>query len=146
MTSVPVDLPAVELPAVELPPYPRFRSDRTADRFMRRALGVTSVDRRSTERAHRAFRIAVVVSGIRCLITYLAIPILVPLLSLAGWVAAPVGLALCALAVVTGVLSVRRFWLSDHRHRWMYTAFIAVVFAILALALISDLHRLGVIA
>src|SRR5699024_8672888 len=100
---------------------PGFRSERAPDRAMRRLLGVTAVDQRSGPGAHRAFRLAVVLSGIRCLITCLAIPVLVPLLSLAGWVAAPVGIALCAVAVVNGVVSVRRFWRSDHRSRWMYT-------------------------
>ncbi|MDN5558040.1 MAG: hypothetical protein L0G23_01185 [Ruaniaceae bacterium] len=134
------------VPPVTAPAQPRFRSDGAADRFMRRLLGITATDRRSTEQAHRAFRVSVVISGVRCLITYLLVPVLVPILSLAGWVAAPIGLALCAVAAVSGIVSVRRFWLSDHRYRWMYTAFIGVVFVVLALALISDLNRLGVIA
>ena len=121
----------------------RFRSDGPADRWMRRVLGVTGVDRRSGEGAHRAFRVSVVVSAIRCLITYVVVPVLVPLLSLGGWVAAPVGLALCAVAAVNGWVSLRRFWRADHRHRWTYTIFIAVVFAILAVATVTELGRLG---
>ncbi|RKE66580.1 hypothetical protein BXY47_0553 [Dietzia kunjamensis] len=124
---------------------PGFRSLRPADRAMRRLLGVRAVDRKAGSGAHRAFRISVMVSAVRCLITYLAIPILVPLLSLSGWVAAPVGIALCVVAVVNGVVSVRRFWASDHAKRWMYTGFMAVVFAILAVAMVSEFHRLGVI-
>lgn len=122
----------------------QYRSDRAADRLMRRLLRVQAKDRRLASGAQRAFRTSVVVSGIRCLISYLLIPILVPVLSISGWVAAPVGLGLCAVAVVNGVVSMRRFWKSDHPHRWMYTAFMAVVFLILALALTSDLGRLGV--
>ena len=123
---------------------PTYRSDGAADRVMRRILGVGGPDRRSTAGAHRAFRVSVMVSAVRCLITYVLIPVLVPILSLSGWVAAPVGLALCALAVVNGVVSVRRFWRADHPQRWMYTAFIGVVFVILAVALVSDLARLVV--
>ena len=121
-----------------------FRSERAADRFMRRLLRVPAVNRSSGAGAHRAFRISVVVSAVRCLITYLAVPVLVPVLSLAGWVAAPIGIALCVLAVVNGVVAVRRFWLADHRSRWMYTAFMGVVFAILAVAMYSELQRWGV--
>lgn len=127
-----------------------YRSERGADRFMRRVLGVDGLPPRSgsssSRGAHRAFRISVMISAVRCLITYVLVPILVPILSLSGWVAAPVGMALCVLAVVNGVVSVRRFWRSDHPKRWMYTAFIGVVFVILAIALVSDLSRLGVIA
>jgi len=123
-----------------------YRSDRAADRFMRSVLGISTLDRRSTEGAHRAFRVSLMVSALRCLITYALIPIMVPILSLSGWVATPISIALCVLAVVNGTISMRRFWRSDHRQRWMYTAFIGVVFTILAVALISDLTRLGVIA
>lgn len=121
-----------------------FRSDRAADRVMRRILGIAGVDLRSGEGAHRTFRISVVVSALRCLITYVAIPVLVPILSLAGWVAAPVGIVLCAIAAVNGVISLRRFWRADHSHRWTYTAFISVVFVILAISTITELGRLGV--
>lgn len=123
-----------------------FASDGVADRFMRRLFGITTIDEPSGRGAHRAFRISVFFSGIRCLITYLLIPVLVPVLSLAGWVAAPIGLLLCAVAVVNGVVSVRRFWRADHRQRWMYTIFMGVVFVVLAVALFSDLTRLGAIA
>lgn len=127
-----------------------FRSEAIPDRFMRRLLGVDAaplpMSGASGAAAHRAFRISVAVSAVRCLITYVLVPVLVPILSLSGWVAAPIGMALCAFAVVNGVISVRRFWRADHRHRWMYTGFIAVVFVILAVALASDLARLGVMA
>lgn len=127
------------------PHHPAFRSEGAADRWMRRVLGVGRPDLRSGEGAHRAFRVSVVVSAVRCLVTYVLVPVLVPILSLGGWVAAPIGLALCALAAVTGVLSLRRFWRADHRHRWTYTAFIAVVFVILAISTATELNRLGVL-
>lgn len=132
--------PGLAMPA----PSGDFRSDRAADRLMRRLLGITGTDVRSGEGAHHAFRVSVVISAIRCIVTYVVIPVLIPVLSLAGWVAAPVGMALCAVAAVNGALSVRRFWRADHRHRWTYTAFIGVVFAILTISMITELGRLGV--
>lgn len=113
-----------------------------ADRFMRRLLRVSHTDVQAVGDAHKAFRTSVVIPGVRCLITYLLIPILVPLLSFAGVVAAPIGIALCAVAVVNGVISMRRFWISNHRSRWMYTWFMAVVFVVLGIALYSDISRL----
>ena len=122
-----------------------FSSYAAGDRAMRRLLGVRETDRAAAAGAHRAFRVSVVISAIRCIVTYLAIPVLVPLLSLSGWVAAPIGIALCVVAVVNGVVSVRRFWVSDHARRWMYTGFMAIVFVILGVAMVTELHRLGVI-
>lgn len=121
-----------------------YRSDRPADRWMRTLLGVGGVDVGAGRGAHRTFRTSVVVSALRCIVTYVAVPTLVPLLSLSGRVAAPIGLALCAVAAVTGVISLRRFWRADHAHRWTYTAFITVVFVILTVATITELNRLGV--
>lgn len=122
-----------------------FSSYAPGDRAMRRLLGVHEIESRAATGAHRAFRVSVLISAVRCLITYLAIPVLVPLLSLSGWVAAPVGIALCVVAVVNGVVSVRRFWASDHARRWMYTGFMGIVFVILGVAMVTELHRLGVI-
>lgn len=124
----------------------QFRSNAAPDRVMRRLLGITELNQSSSQGAHRAFRIAVVVSAVRCLITYLMIPILVPILSLSGWVAAPIGIALCAVAVINGTVAVRRFWFSDHRYRWMYTIFMGFVFLILAIALYIEIDRWMVIA
>lgn len=113
-----------------------------ADRFMRRLLRVSGTDRNVVGDAHRAFRTSVVISAVRCLITYLVVPIAVPLLSFAGVFAAPIGIALCIVAVVNGVVSVRRFWVSDHSMKWLYTWFIVVVFIVLGIALYADITRL----
>jgi predicted permease len=122
-----------------------YRSVRPADRWMRRILGVRGVDLRSGARAHQSFRISVVVSAVRCIVTYVAVPVLLPVLSLSGSVAAPIGLALCAVAAVSGMISLRRFWRADHSHRWTYTAFITIVFAILTVATITELNRIGAV-
>lgn len=115
-----------------------------ADRFMRRLLRVSEVKKTPfiNRDAHRNFRVAIIISGVRCLITYLLIPILVPIVGFAGVLAAPVGIALCVIAVVNGIVSVRRFWVSDHKGKWMYTWFMAFVFVILAFALVADIARI----
>lgn len=140
------DAPTVEpqgAPSRITPTPPQYTA---ADRFMRKLLRVEGkqVDRsaRTEREAHRSFRTSMIVSGVRCLITYLLIPILVPIIGFAGVLAAPIGIALCCVAYVTGVYSLRKFWVSNHRSRWMYTAFIAVVFVILAIAIAADISRM----
>ncbi|WP_179228893.1 hypothetical protein [Parenemella sanctibonifatiensis] len=122
---------------------PAYRYDSAADRFMRRLLRVQGKNRLAADGAHRAYRTSLIVSGIRCLITYLLIPVLVPVLNLSNAVAAPVGILLCAVAVVSGIAGVRRFWQSDHKGRWGYTAFMAVIFVILAVGLVADIARVA---
>ncbi|MGO1510264.1 MAG: hypothetical protein ACTHXO_00465 [Actinomycetaceae bacterium] len=124
------------------PAYPVDARETAADRFMRRLLRVRRTDRNLDAGAHRRLRLSLVVSAVRCLVTYVLIPVLVPLLSVAGVLAAPVGIALCAVAVVSGISALRRFWATDHKGRWMYTGFIAVVFLVLAVGLVADVSHL----
>lgn len=112
------------------------------DRFMRRLLCVSAAEKQAVGDAHRAFRTSLMVSALRCLVTYLVVPVAVPLISFAGVFAAPIGIALCIVAVVNGIHSVRRFWSSDHRMKWLYTWFMAFVFLVLAVALYADVNRL----
>lgn len=118
-----------------------------ADRFMRALLRVPAIspspDAYAAGSAHRALRLSMVISGLRCLATYLVIPILVPVVSVAGVVAGPVSIALCVLALVSGIAGLRRFWLSNHRARWIYTWFMAFVFTVLAVFLVTDITRLA---
>lgn len=113
----------------------------SADRFMLRLLRVREIDRIDMEAvagAHRAFRWAIVFSAVRCTITYLLVPILIPVVSVAGMVATPLNITLCLLALVNGIVSMRRFWRTDHSGKWMYTWFMAVVFLILIGTLVYE--------
>lgn len=113
-----------------------------ADRVMLRLLHVTETDRSKAAGAHRALRTSMIVSALRCLLTYVALPLLAPLVSFAGILATPLGIVLSIAALVSGTISLRRFWISDHRGKWMYTAFVAVVFAVVAVTLVVDITRL----
>lgn len=118
------------------------------DRFMRKLLFIKDqpVDPGATAKAHKAFRTSLVVTAIRCLITYLAVPILIPLLALSGTIAGPISIALCLFAIVNGIISVRRFWQANHSKRWMYTAFMGLVMVVLVLAIIIDIRKMVGIA
>lgn len=115
-----------------------------ADQFMRKLLRVKAIERSPmiTRSAHRGFQLSMVVSGLRCIITYLLLPLLGPVLGVAGMLTAPIGIALCLVAAISGTISLRRFWISDHKGKWMYTAFIGVVFLVLAISVVADVSRL----
>lgn len=115
-----------------------------ADRFMRSLLRISDVDRskKLEKSAYRNMQVAMIISGIRCIITYLVIPIAVPIIGLSGAVSAPIGVLLSLIAVITGISSLRQFWRSDHRFRWLYTGFIAFIFVVLAIALVADISTI----
>ncbi|WP_240739997.1 hypothetical protein [Leucobacter triazinivorans] len=114
-----------------------------ADVAMRRVLRVSVVDRGTELAAHRSFRRSLVLSGVRCVVSYVLIPLLVPVISFFGVVATPISLLLCVFAAVNGVASVRRFWRADHRLKWMYTMFIGIVFVVLTVAVTGDIAKLA---
>lgn len=129
---------------VQEAPSPRLRELTPADRFMRRLLRVTEVDKKAAGSAHRAFRTSILISAVRCIVSYVAVPILIPIAAVSGVVAAPISIALSLFAIVNGVISVRRFWIANHRRRWMYTWFMVFVFAVLLVALVFDVNRVVV--
>lgn len=88
--------------------------------------------------AQNKLRSSIIISGIRCIITYLLVPIVTPIIGFMGVVAAPVAIGLSVLAIVLGYNSLKRFWLADHRLRWRYTIFIAVVWVLLAVGIVVD--------
>ncbi len=85
---------------------------------------------------------SLVLSCIRCILTYVVIPIAVPLVSWAEVVATPLSLVLSILATGMAVRSLRRVWQADWHHRWAYTAFIAVVVVLLGIGIVFDVRAL----
>lgn len=102
---------------------------------------VDKIDTEEVRAAHRAFRWAIVVSAVRCTISYVIIPVLIPLLSVMGSLAAPISIALCLVAIVNGWLGVRRFWRTDHRGKWGYTWFMALIYVISIVTIIHELTK-----
>ncbi len=108
------------------------------DRFVRQVLLIED----AAPQALFDLRGSLVLSAIRCVITYALVPLLVPVISWAGVLATPVSIALALVAIVLAVRSLRRVWLADYRHRWAYTAFIAVAFALLVTVIVIDVRTL----
>ncbi|MGH8925731.1 MAG: hypothetical protein ACRDWA_14010 [Acidimicrobiia bacterium] len=100
------------------------------------------IDKTAIFGARQSTTTAIVVSGVRCAITYLLIPIMAPVIGLASAVGGPLSIVLSAVALVMAVVGVRRFWIADHPARWSYTTFIGVVVVLLCVAIVSDLKTI----
>jgi O-antigen/teichoic acid export membrane protein len=120
-----------------------IRSRSVADQIMRRLLKVEGDPvPGAVFDAQNKLRSSIIISGIRCIITYLLVPIITPIIGFMGAVAAPISIALSLIAIGFGYNSLRRFWLADHRLRWRYTVFIAVVWVLLVIGISMDIARL----
>lgn len=109
------------------------------ERIVRRLLRVgDDVDKGAILGARRSTTTALVISGIRCTVTYLLVPALAPVVGILDTVNAPLSIALSIVAISMGISGVRRFWMAAHRARWAYTGFIGVVLVLLLVGIAFD--------
>lgn len=109
-----------------------------ADRIARQVLVIEGED----PKAVFELKGSLLISAVRCVLTYALIPLLAPVISWAGVVATPIALVLSVLAVLLAINSLRRVWLADYRYRWPYTAFILIVLGLLAFVIVLDVRAL----
>jgi hypothetical protein len=113
-----------------------------ADVAVRRLLRIPEGQTASVDSAQRAFSTSVVVSAIRCTLTYLVLPFLAPALGLAAGVGPAIGIPVGVVAIACNVMTIRRFWAADHRWRWAYTALSLTVIALLVVLMVRDIAAL----
>jgi hypothetical protein len=101
-----------------------------------------SSTRVSEAAARRAFSTSMLVSATRCLLTYIVLPFVAPLLGIAGDVGPGVGIAIGLVAIVSNVLTIRRFHAADHRWRWAYTGIAVCVIIGLVILMVRDVAEI----
>lgn len=97
------------------------------------------VARRSAE---NVFSASIAVSAVRCLLTYVALPLLAPVLDLTGGVGPVLGLVVGAVSMAAIVVSMRRFFAAAHGWRWRYAAIGGGVLVLLTVGAVDDLVAL----
>ena len=92
--------------------------------------------------ASRTFSTSMVISGIRCTLTYVVFPWLLPLAGVAGGITAGLGLPIGLIAIFFNVLSIRRFWNSDHNLKWVVASINVCVIILLSILVAIDVADL----
>jgi hypothetical protein len=90
----------------------------------------------------RAFSTSVLVSAVRCLLTYIVFPWVLPLLGWAGGVGPVIGLTVGVVAIGFNVASIRRFMASGHRYRYLIASLNVVVIGLLVVLVVRDVADL----
>jgi hypothetical protein len=110
---------------------------------MRRILRIPDDGPRGSARsAENAFSTSVFISAVRCLLTYVVLPVVGPIVGLAGDVGPVVGLVVGAVSCVAIVASMRRFFRADHRWRWRYTVIGGTILVFLVVQAVIDIAGL----
>jgi hypothetical protein len=110
-------------------------------------MSTTTVDRTADPARHeaaatRAFSVSMLISATRCLLTYVVFPWVLPVVGVAGGIGPGIGLVVGAVALVSNVLSIRRFWAADHRWKWPITALNVSVIVLVSILVVDDVAAL----
>ncbi len=107
-----------------------------ADLAVRRFLRIPDGPPAPAGAAERAFSTSILVSATRCILTYIVLPWVLPLVGLAKGVGPAVGIPIGVLAIYAYVTGIRRFFAADHKWRWAYLS-LAVIVTVLMLVMIG---------
>jgi hypothetical protein len=123
-------------PRVPVADPPRSKADGAMRRLLRVPDDKAPIDDSET---HRIFSASIFLSALRCLLSYIVLPVVLPAIGLARGVGPAIGIPIGILALTFDYLGVRRFWLADHRQRWAFTALYAAVGTMVLVLLIVDI-------
>jgi hypothetical protein len=131
---------SVETPARETRPRPPLAPPSRADAVARRVLLIPSGPGGASEAdAQRLFSTSILISALRCLLTYIVFPVVTPLVGALSGVAPIIGIPIAVVALVFDVLGIRRFFLAGHRLRWPVTVIYLAVMGLVAYLLAGDI-------
>ena len=92
--------------------------------------------------AQRSFSVSMLVSGIRCVLAYVILPFVTPLLGIAPGVGPGLGIVIGSVAIAANLFSMRRFWVLRHPWRKPITALHVGVISFLLVLVTIDLAQL----
>lgn len=92
--------------------------------------------------AARLFSLSIVISGTRCLLTYIVFPWVLPVLGIAGGVGPVVGVAVGVVAIAFNLLSIRRWRASGHAWRVPLITLNSIVIVFLIVLVVLDVSEL----
>jgi hypothetical protein len=105
-------------------------------------LSTAASEPRSTEQAERTFGISLLISAVRCILQYMILPFVLPVIGVASEAAVPISLTINIIAVGLIFYSLRRFWKIGYARRWQYLPVALAAFLILGVFIAMDIKAL----
>jgi len=102
------------------------------------------VNAEAEEQANRAFSVSMLISAVRCTLTYVVFPWVFPAIhaSSSSRIGPTIGLVVGAIALTSNVFSIRRFHRSGHRYRWPVTAINVAIIVLVSILVAEDIADL----
>lgn len=96
----------------------------------------------SLGKAERAMMIGLIFSGVRCVLQYAILPFVLPLIGVAQGAAVEITLVINIIAIVSIILSIRRFWRINYNRKWSYTMVGGTALVLLTFFIVQDITQL----
>jgi hypothetical protein len=96
----------------------------------------------ATDPAVKAFSTSILISAVRCTLSYVVFPWILPIIGFKAGVGPWLGLAIGVIAIGFNIASIRRFWITGHRWRWVVTTLNVIVIVMLCVLISIDLREL----
>lgn len=126
-------------------PFPMARGGQRspADMVVRKLLRIKDRPTGLSEgAAYSAFQRSMLISAIRCTLTYVVFPFVLPAAGFATGVGPVLGIAIGLVAITCDVFTIRRFFSVDHRWRWHFSAIAGTVICLLLVLMVQDIVHL----
>ena len=108
-----------------------------------RVIERTVDDVAAEEEAQRTFSTSIVISAIRCLLTYVIFPFVAPIVGIASGVGSTIGIITSVIGIAANLWSIHRFHKSQHPWRWPITAINVGIIVLLSILLVIDVADLA---
>lgn len=92
--------------------------------------------------AYGSFQRSMLISAVRCTLTYVVFPFVAPAIGFATGVGPVVGIVIGSFAMACDVFTIRRFFAVDHKWRWPISTIAFSVICLLAVLLVQDVSHL----
>ncbi|MFP5369481.1 MAG: hypothetical protein ACLGI3_01840 [Actinomycetes bacterium] len=113
-----------------------------ADHVVRKLLRIRDRPAAPSGSAYGSFQRSMLISAVRCTLTYVIFPFVAPAVGFATGVGPVVGILIGSFAIVCDVYTIRRFFAVDHRWRWQVSSIAFAVICLLSVLLVQDVSHL----
>ncbi len=94
------------------------------------------------QKTEKIFSYSMALSGFRCLLSYVILPFILPLINVAANIGPYLGIPIGITAVVFDIFGMRRFFAAKHKYRYAISVIYLMVIALVTGLVISDFIHL----
>lgn len=123
-----------------------FSTQSGAEAIVRKILRIPQVEKTAPQerKAERLFSFAMLVSALRCTLSYVILPFVLPALGLgaAVGVGPDIGIPVGIVALYFDIKGIRRFWIAGHKWRWQMSLIYLLVIGLVTYLVVGDIAQL----